>query len=77
MRTGLQQDYNIAHVQMKPLFSRDLISFHAGESATVFPSHSVSFIVWGILKNRAWQDTFLCVPLLSITVYFVNIVGKH
>jgi hypothetical protein len=34
--------------------------------------HSVSFIVWWTLKNR--QDTFLCVPLLSITAYFVNVL---
>jgi hypothetical protein len=32
----------------------------------VFPS------LFGELKNR--QDTFLCVPLLSITAYFVNVL---
>jgi hypothetical protein len=39
---------------------------------TVFPSHSVSFILWWTLKNR--QDTFICVPLLSITAYSVNVL---
>jgi hypothetical protein len=40
---------------------------------TVFPSHSVSFIVWWTLKNR--QDTFLCVPLLSSHCLFRQCIG--